>query len=79
MGISPSEFWKLTLKEFDVFCDAYSQTRTEQMDYDISLQWYNAAFQRQPKLPKLSKLLINKPVQTEQEMLNNMLKAVGRK
>jgi hypothetical protein len=77
MGIPASEFWRLTLKEFDIICESYHKTRTEQMDYDISLEWYNAAFQRQQKLPKLSKLLINKPVQSEEDMLKNMLKVVG--
>lgn len=72
MNVLPSEFWKLTLKEYNRICKAYQSKRKDEMDLFISMTWYNNALSRQKKLPKLSSILKNKPKMTEEQMFANM-------
>ena len=77
--INPEVFYKLTPRELFICFECFRINQKEKMDYDISLAWYNAYFQRVNKFPRLSEIIKQEPkVQTEEEMLNTVKKLAMR-
>jgi hypothetical protein len=67
--LKPHEFWKLTIREWFIYSECFYKKRKEQSDYDLSLAWYNAYFQRVNKMPRLKEILSTEPeAETEVDM-----------
>ena len=75
MGISMSEFWKMTPYEFFLCVEGYCEAEEERSKQLIAQAYYVEAFARMKKLPKLKDLLKDKKKkQTTDEMLATVKK-----
>lgn len=70
--LRPGEFWNLTFRELSLYFEAFSEKRKEQMDYDISIAWYNAYFQRVNKMPALKDVIRRRVTQTDKDMFEQI-------
>ena len=72
MGISLSDFWRMTPYEFFLYIESYAEVEEERSKQLIAQAYYTEVFARMKKLPKLEKILNStkpKKKQTDEEML----------
>ena len=69
IGISLSDFWKMTPYELTICMESYADKEKERSKELIIQAYYTEAFARMKKLPKLKDLLKDKKKQTDDEML----------
>lgn len=75
MGISLSEFWRMTPYEFFLCIESYAEVEEERSKQLIAQAYYTEVFARMKKLPKLKDLLKDKKKkQTTDEMLATVKK-----
>lgn len=75
MGISLSEFWRMTPYEFFLCIESYAEVEEERSKQLIIQAYYTEAFARMKKLPRLKDLLKDKKKkQTTDEMLETVKK-----
>lgn len=72
IGISLSEFWRITPYELFLCVEAYSEIRKERMQELVIQAYYTEAFARMKKLPKLKDLLKEKKKQSSEQMLETV-------
>ena len=60
MGISLSEFWRMTPYEFFLCIESYAEVEEERSKQLIAQAYYTEVFARMKKLPKLKDLLKDK-------------------
>lgn len=75
--LKPSEFWKLTIREWFIYSECFHKKRKEQMDYDISLAWYTAYFHRVNKLPALNSIIKKEMKAQSPDEIFNKMKAIN--
>lgn len=68
-GVSPSEFWSLSLKELWRELAGYEEQREHEVECDRIQAWYTAALSRSERMPPLMQFIRRRPqAQTPQEM-----------
>jgi len=71
--LKPQEFYSMTYRQLVIYLDSYYTKKQEQSDFEISLAWQNANWQRCKKMPNLKSVLSKKKPKKEQtgeEMFN---------
>ncbi len=69
IGITISEFWRITPYELFIYMQAFEEKEKEHSKEILIQAYYIEAFARMKKLPKLKDLLKEKKEQTDEEML----------
>lgn len=57
VGVKPSEFWKLTPREFAAVLEGQRRRDLQTFQNLVAAAWYGEAFHRHDKLPKLDKVM----------------------
>jgi hypothetical protein len=74
--MSISEFWDCTPRELSFYFKGKTKQYATENENLIAQAWLTAYFYRVEKMPPLTEFIKPKP-QTEEEMLKNMLNALG--
>ena len=78
IGISLSDFWKMTPYELTICMESYADKEKERSKELIIQAYYTEAFARMKKLPKLKDLLKDKKKQNDDETLKVVKKPLSK-